>query len=139
MSTPADGIAEPPREDQRGGLPPATTSGPTPEEIEPPAFANLDRAVTALINAVPALLLGVAGWQLWNHGLRWRDVIIFVIVYVPVGLGVTVGFHRLLTHRSFKTSPWLRGTLAALGTLAVEGPVISWVADHRKHHAYADR
>jgi stearoyl-CoA desaturase (delta-9 desaturase) len=60
-------------------------------------------------------------------------------LYVPIGLGVTVGFHRLLTHRSFRTSPWLRGLLGVLGTMAVEGPVISWVADHRKHHAYSDR
>jgi len=81
----------------------------------------------------------LAGWQMWNHELRWRDVAIFLIMYIPTGLGVTVGFHRLLTHRSFKTSPALRGVLAVLGTMAVEGPVISWVADHRKHHAYSDR
>jgi stearoyl-CoA desaturase (delta-9 desaturase) len=60
-------------------------------------------------------------------------------MYVPVGLGVTVGFHRLLTHRSFKTSAWMRGLLGVLGTMSVEGPVISWVADHRKHHVYSDR
>jgi len=52
---------------------------------------------------------------------------------------VTVGLHRHLTHRSFKTSPFLRGVLAALGSAAIEGPVISWVADHRKHHAFSDR
>ena len=52
---------------------------------------------------------------------------------------MTVGFHRLFTHRSFKTSPGCAGLLAVLGTMAVEGPVISWVADHRKHHAYSDR
>jgi stearoyl-CoA desaturase (delta-9 desaturase) len=88
---------------------------------------------------VPPLLLVLAGWQMWNRELRWRDIAIFLIMYVPTGLGVTVGFHRLLTHRSFKTSPFLRGVLAVLGTMAVEGPVISWVADHRKHHAYSDR
>jgi stearoyl-CoA desaturase (delta-9 desaturase) len=60
-------------------------------------------------------------------------------MYIPVGLGVTVGFHRLLTHRSFKTSRWMRGVFGVLGTMSVEGPVISWVADHRKHHVYADR
>ena len=63
----------------------------------------------------------------------------FAVVYVCTGLGVTVGFHRMLTHRSFKTSPFLRGLLAALGSAAIEGPVISWVADHRKHHAFSDR
>ena len=113
--------------------------GPTPEEIEVPVLANLDRAITAVITAVPALLLVLAGWQLWNHGLQWRDVAIFLLLYVATGLGITVGFHRLLTHRSFKTSPWLRGIFGILGTMAIEGPVISWVADHRKHHAYSDR
>jgi stearoyl-CoA desaturase (delta-9 desaturase) len=66
-------------------------------------------------------------------------VAIFFVMYIPIGLGVTVGFHRLLTHRSFKTSPALRGLFGILGTMSIEGPVISWVADHRKHHAYTDR
>jgi stearoyl-CoA desaturase (delta-9 desaturase) len=100
---------------------------------------SLDRAVTGLITGVPPLLLVLAGWQLWDRELRWRDLAILAVMYVPVGLGVTIGFHRLLTHRSFKTSSWLRGLLAALGTMSVEGPVISWVADHRKHHVYSDR
>jgi stearoyl-CoA desaturase (delta-9 desaturase) len=119
--------------------PDAPVAGPTPEEIQVPVLESLDRAVTALITGVPPLLLVLAGWQLWNRELHWRDIAIFLIMYVPTGLGITVGFHRLLTHRSFKTSAWLRGLLAILGTMAVEGPVISWVADHRKHHAYSDR
>jgi stearoyl-CoA desaturase (Delta-9 desaturase) len=102
-------------------------------------LANVDRAVTGLITAVPALLLVLAGWQLWHRGLQWRDIAIFLPMYVATGLGVTVGFHRLLTHRSFRTSAPMRALLAILGTMSVEGPVISWVADHRKHHAYADR
>jgi stearoyl-CoA desaturase (Delta-9 desaturase) len=121
-----------PRRDAHG-------QGPSPEEIQEPVLEGLDRAITGLITIVPPLLLVLAGWQMWNHELRWRDIAIFAIVYVPIGLGVTVGFHRLLTHRSFKTSPALRGALAVLGTMSVEGPVISWVADHRKHHAYSDR
>jgi stearoyl-CoA desaturase (delta-9 desaturase) len=100
---------------------------------------NLDRAITGLITVVPPLLLVLAGWQAWNRELHWRDIGILLVLYVATGLGVTVGIHRLLTHRSFKTSPWLRGVLAVLGTMSVEGPVISWVADHRKHHAYTDR
>jgi stearoyl-CoA desaturase (delta-9 desaturase) len=113
--------------------------GPSPEEIQVPVLPNLDRAVTGLITAVPPLLLVLVGWQLWHRELQWRDIAIFLIMYVPIGLGITVGFHRLFTHRSFKTSPWLRGVLGVLGTMAIEGPVISWVADHRKHHAYSDR
>ncbi|MHB8242399.1 MAG: acyl-CoA desaturase [Solirubrobacteraceae bacterium] len=123
--------------------PPAASAdvreGPSPEEIQVPVLENVDRAITGLITAVPPLLLVVAGWQLWNRELHWRDLAILAVLYVVTGLGVTMGFHRLLTHRSFKTSPWLRGLLAVAGTMSVEGPVISWVADHRKHHVYTDR
>jgi stearoyl-CoA desaturase (Delta-9 desaturase) len=59
-------------------------------------------------------------------------------MYVATGLGITVGFHRLLTHRAFKTKKGVRATLAIMGSAAIEGPVISWVSDHRKHHAFAD-
>ncbi len=113
--------------------------GPTPEEIQEPVLENLDRFITGVITVVPPALVVLAGWQLWNRGLHLRDIVLFIVLYIPIGLGVTVGFHRLLTHRSFKTSPALRGLLAVLGTMSIEGPVISWVADHRKHHAYSDR
>jgi stearoyl-CoA desaturase (delta-9 desaturase) len=113
--------------------------GPTPEEIEPSGFDNLARTVTAVVTATPVVLLVLAAWQVWDRQLHWPDIAIFLIMYVPIGLGITVGFHRLFTHRSFKTSPWLRGLFAILGTMAIEGPVVAWVADHRKHHAYSDR
>jgi stearoyl-CoA desaturase (delta-9 desaturase) len=80
----------------------------------------------------------VVGWQLWNEALHWGDLIVFAVCYVLTGFGVTIGFHRHLTHRAFKAKRWVRGTLAILGSAAIEGPVISWVADHRKHHAFAD-
>jgi stearoyl-CoA desaturase (delta-9 desaturase) len=62
-----------------------------------------------------------------------------MITYLLTGLGITVGFHRLFTHRSFKTRPALRGLLAVMGSAAVEGPVIEWVANHRKHHQFSDQ
>jgi stearoyl-CoA desaturase (delta-9 desaturase) len=102
------------------------------------AHENLDRTITALVTIVPFVLVGVAAWQAWNRLLGWHDLVVFAIVYVFTGLGVTVGFHRHLTHRSFETSKTVRGVLAALGSAAIEGPVISWVADHRKHHAFSD-
>jgi stearoyl-CoA desaturase (delta-9 desaturase) len=146
MSVAPGPLAAPPAEPPDGAPrapvaegPFASAAGPTPEEIQVPVLENLDRAATALITAVPPLLLAFGCWQAWNHSLHWADVAIFVVMYVPVGLGVTVGFHRLFTHRSFKTTRWMRGLLAILGTMSVEGPVISWVADHRKHHAYSDR
>ncbi len=118
---------------------PDRAPGPTPEEIRPPELETLDRLITGLITVVPPLLLLLAAVRLWNEQLHWRDLGIFLVLYTLTGLGVTVGLHRLLTHRSFKTRPWVRGVFAVLGTMSVEGPVISWVADHRKHHAYSDR
>ncbi len=89
--------------------------------------------------ASPCWRSASSAWQLWDKALHWTDLLIFVIFYMLCGLGVTVGFHRLFTHRSFATSPRLRFIFAALGSAAIEGPVISWVADHRKHHAFSDK
>ena len=88
---------------------------------------------------LPILALGVVAWQVWSELLGWSDLIVFAIMYIATGLGITVGFHRLFTHRSFKTGKTVRAILAALGSAAIEGPVISWVADHRKHHAFSDK
>ncbi len=114
-------------------------STPGADEIQPVANETRDRIITGTVTVLPILGLGLVCWQLWERALHWHDVVVFLIVYAATGLGITVGFHRLLTHRSFKTKRWLRATFAALGSAAVEGPVISWVSDHRKHHVYADR
>jgi stearoyl-CoA desaturase (Delta-9 desaturase) len=110
----------------------------SPELTEAVEHETADRIVTGLVTAIPFLLLVVAAWQVWDQALHWRDLWILAGAYVATGLGVTVGFHRLLTHRSFKTSAALRALFAALGSAAIEGPVISWVADHRKHHTFSD-
>jgi stearoyl-CoA desaturase (delta-9 desaturase) len=112
---------------------------PEPADVQPVEYEWLNRALTGLITVGPILLLGVVGWQLWDGLLRGSDLIVLGILYTLTGLGITVGFHRLFTHRSFKTSPFMRGVWAILGSAAIEGPVISWVADHRKHHAFSDR
>jgi len=112
---------------------------PGPEDVQPVEYEWLNRALTALITVGPILALVFAGWQLWDGLLRGSDLIVFAILYTLTGLGITIGFHRLFTHRSFKTSPALRGVFAVLGSAAIEGPIISWVADHRKHHAFSDR
>jgi stearoyl-CoA desaturase (delta-9 desaturase) len=70
--------------------------------------------------------------------LHWQDLLVLAITYTLSELGVTVGFHRLFTHRSFKTTRAVRALLAVLGTTAVEGPVVEWVATHRKHHRFSD-
>jgi stearoyl-CoA desaturase (Delta-9 desaturase) len=91
------------------------------------------------VTGAPVLAIGFVVWQVWGDFLRWSDAIVFAIMYVTTGFGVTVGFHRLFTHRSFKTSRPVRAVFAVLGSAAIEGPVISWVADHRKHHTFSDQ
>jgi stearoyl-CoA desaturase (Delta-9 desaturase) len=101
--------------------------------------ATVDRVANLFVTIVPIGLVAFAAWLAWGGSLHWSDVAVLALVYVLTALGVTVGFHRLLTHRSFKTSAPLRGLLAALGSAAVQGPVIEWVANHRKHHQFSDQ
>jgi fatty-acid desaturase len=89
--------------------------------------------------AVPFVAFLVAIVLLWNTWFDWSDLAVLAIMYVLTGLGVTLGFHRLLTHRSFQTYKPVEYVLAGLGSMAVQGPVMTWVADHRKHHAHTDR
>jgi stearoyl-CoA desaturase (delta-9 desaturase) len=107
-------------------------------DVEPVHHERRDRIITGVVTAAPFAALAAVCWQAWAHTLRASDLIVFGILYPATGLGITVGFHRYLTHRSFETSRPLRALLAALGSAAIEGPVISWVADHRRHHAYSD-
>jgi stearoyl-CoA desaturase (Delta-9 desaturase) len=109
------------------------------DDVQPVANETLDRAATGAITVLPILALAVVAWQLWQELLGWSDIIVFAIMYAVTGLGVTVGFHRLFTHRSFKTGNAVKAVLAVLGSAAIEGPVISWVADHRKHHTFSDK
>jgi stearoyl-CoA desaturase (delta-9 desaturase) len=98
-------------------------------------------AMAALVVGVvvPFLALLAAVPVAWGWGVSTRDLAIALAFYLLSGFGTTVGFHRYFTHRSFKAVRGLRVTLAVLGSLSLEGEVIQWVADHRRHHAYADR
>jgi len=107
-------------------------------DVQPVNNETRDRIITGTITVLPVIGLGLAIWQAWGGWLGWSDVIVFFIMYLSTGLGITVGFHRMFTHRAFKAKPAVRGTLAILGSAAIEGPIISWVSDHRKHHAFAD-
>src|SRR3954449_648639 len=114
-------------------------TAPPRDDVQPVANETLDRFLTGTVTVLPMLALGLVAWQVWSELLGWSDLIVFAIMYIATGLGITVGFHRLFTHRSFKTGKAVRAILAALGSAAIEGPVISWVADHRRHHAYSDQ
>jgi stearoyl-CoA desaturase (delta-9 desaturase) len=88
---------------------------------------------------VPMLALIAAIPFAWGWGLGWHDIVIGAVFYWVSGLGVTVGYHRYFTHSSFKAKPALRVAMAVAGSLAMEGPVDTWVADHRRHHKYSDK
>jgi stearoyl-CoA desaturase (delta-9 desaturase) len=118
--------------------PPIASASDRPPATPPPG-ATVDRVANLFVTIVPIGLVAFAGWLAWGGSLHWSDLAVLAFVYLLTALGVTVGFHRLLTHRSFKTSAPLRGVLAALGSAAVQGPVIEWVANHRKHHRFSDQ
>jgi len=86
----------------------------------------------------PAVGFVLAVGLLWDRFVGPQALAILAVMYVLTGLGITVGFHRLLTHRSFEAPAAVRAAFAVLGSMAVQGPVIHWVADHRKHHAFTD-
>lgn len=98
----------------------------------------LVQAVTLAAVVVPLLGLAAAIVLLWQVPFHWTYMAIFGGMYAVTVVGVGVGFHRLFTHRSFETAPAWRFVWAVLGSMAVEGPVIRWVAVHRKHHQHAD-
>jgi stearoyl-CoA desaturase (delta-9 desaturase) len=117
-----------------------------PRPALPPAVANEDegppgraaRTATALIVGIPfvALVSGVV--RFWGRGITLRDLLLALAFYVLAGYGISIGFHRLLAHRSFKACRTLKVTLVALGSMAYEGGPIGWVANHRRHHVFSD-
>jgi stearoyl-CoA desaturase (delta-9 desaturase) len=101
--------------------------------------SRAEQLALALFILVPFVALIAAVPVAWGGWLGWLDVTIAVVMYYFTLLGVTVGFHRLFTHRSFKPSRGVKIGLAIAGSMAVQGPVVRWVADHRKHHKFSDR
>jgi stearoyl-CoA desaturase (Delta-9 desaturase) len=96
------------------------------------------RISNLLAVTIPFVAFIAAVILLWDRGVGWHDLALFAVFYFLTGFGVTVGFHRMLTHRAFMTSKPIEYLFAIFGSMSVQGPVIAWVADHRKHHAHAD-
>jgi stearoyl-CoA desaturase (delta-9 desaturase) len=111
--------------------------------VDAPAQTGSQRtaqlAVTGLIVIGPLVGLAAAIWLFWGRGVGPMDLGLAAFFYLVTGFGVTVGFHRCLTHRSFVARPVLRTALAIAGSMSFEGDVIGWVATHRRHHAFTDR
>jgi stearoyl-CoA desaturase (delta-9 desaturase) len=101
-------------------------------------FPLVDRVATITVVAVPAIMLALALVFGWGSLFHVSDFLVLCITYTLTVIGIGVGFHRLFTHRSFKARPWVRATLAVCGSAAAEGPVIEWVATHRRHHQFSD-
>ena len=115
-----------------------TRTQPRPDLEEEPT-SMFQRVLVGVFVAIPLLALVAAIPLMWGWGLGWHDVVIALVFYWVSGLGITVGYHRYFTHGSFKAKTGLRVALAIAGSLAIEGPVITWVSDHRRHHKYSDK
>jgi stearoyl-CoA desaturase (Delta-9 desaturase) len=103
-----------------------------------PRALRWQRFAMVFIVTLPILGVVSALWYGYGRGVTGVDLGLFLGFYVATGLGITVGFHRLLTHQSFRAPTWVRALFASLGSLAIQGAVIDWVATHRRHHAYTD-
>ncbi|SDN11819.1 acyl-CoA desaturase [Allokutzneria albata] len=111
--------------------------GPKPMFDEP--RSRVGQIVVFAFVIIPTLALIAAVPFAWGWGLGWVDVALALVFYYIGGLGVTVGYHRYFTHGSFKAKRWVRVMLAIAGSSAVQGPILHWVADHRRHHAFSDK
>ena len=107
------------------------------EPIAPMSRAH--KAVNLAGIVLPFVGLAIAVTLLWDRMVGLTELTILAVGYLATGVGITVGFHRLFTHRSFQTFRAVRYTFAILGQMAVEGDVLAWTADHRKHHRFSDR
>ncbi|HLL07542.1 MAG TPA: acyl-CoA desaturase [Nocardioidaceae bacterium] len=124
-----------------------TVTDDSPILVEPVDQATLggdtqsrtEQILLGVFIAVPFLAVMAAVPVAWGGWLGWRDVIIALVMYEITGHGITVGYHRYFTHKSFKPNRPLKIALAIAGSLAIQGPVVRWVADHRKHHKFSDR
>jgi stearoyl-CoA desaturase (delta-9 desaturase) len=96
------------------------------------------RLITIFVIVVPLLGLVAAPFFIWGWGFSWTDMGLLIGMYLLTALGITVGFHRLFTHRSFETYEWVKFAFAVLGSMAVQGSVLKWVAMHRRHHQHSD-
>ncbi|MEZ6083155.1 MAG: acyl-CoA desaturase [Phycisphaerae bacterium] len=112
----------------------------TPENESVLAPASTAYRLGCLVVVItPFLGFLAAGYGLWGWGFYWTELVLLVAMFIATGLGITIGYHRLFTHCSFETVRPVKIVLGVLGSMAVEGPILRWVATHRKHHQHADK
>lgn len=103
-----------------------------------PRAERIERRITLVTVILPFLGVLAAIALLWGRGVGWLDLGLLAVMYTLTAVGVGAGYHRLLAHRAFKTTPWLRTMFTILGSMAGQGPVLFWTAVHRRHHAHSD-
>lgn len=101
--------------------------------------STLDRGMTLVGVMLPLVATIAAIVKLWQRDVVASDIALLVGLYLITGFGITIGYHRFATHRGFQTGPVVEFILLALGSMAVEGSVLQWVATHWKHHVHADK
>jgi stearoyl-CoA desaturase (delta-9 desaturase) len=116
-----------------------TAASTTASTFQPERKSVLDQVMLVVFIVIPLLAVLAAVPVAWGGWLSWTDVTLTAVCYVIPAAGITIGYHRYFTHGSFKANRTLKVALAVAGSAAIEGPVVRWVADHRKHHAYSDK
>jgi stearoyl-CoA desaturase (Delta-9 desaturase) len=128
-----------PAEQEEQAQPVVRRHAPLPE-FEPDPRATTQRVAVAIFTGVPMLALLAAIPVAWVWGLlNWQTVVIGIAFYLFSGLGIAMGFHRYFTHGSFKAKRGFKIALGVAGSMAIEGPILDWVSDHRRHHKYSDK
>jgi stearoyl-CoA desaturase (delta-9 desaturase) len=92
-----------------------------------------------VLTILPFVGLIAAVTLLWNEAVGWTDLVLFIGLYVICGFGITIGYHRMLTHHAFEAVAPLKAALLVAGSFALQGSALDWAIDHRTHHAYSDK
>ena len=109
------------------------------EDTTPAKAGAAQRIGTGLLIVGPVIAVAVSVPLLWGRALHWRDLVLGVALYVVTGHGITIGFHRMFTHNSFRAKRPLKLALGIAGSMAFQGSLVSWVANHRRHHVHSDQ
>jgi stearoyl-CoA desaturase (Delta-9 desaturase) len=132
------GQAEAPT-DETAAAATAATAPRAPRSLTEGRRGGFEHAMLYFFVVAPFLAVLAAIPVVWGWGISWHDIVLFFAFYIFSGLGVTMGFHRFFTHGAFKAKRGLKIALAVAGSMSVQGPIIRWVADHRRHHAFSDK